>query len=210
MGDGTRAGVASLRATRWFTGEPVPTGEIVRVLEAARWTGSARNRQPWRFVVVRDRELQRRLSLLGGYAGHLATAPVVVLLAIDHGTGGEDAEFDGGRVAQSLMLAAHAAGLGSCPASFFPAANVARAGRLAGVEPPWRVRTAISLGYPAPAPEGRSAIPTGRLPLDRLVRWIEPSTTVDAAGSSTYVDTMHRERIIGLAGARRGDLDGRA
>jgi nitroreductase len=163
---------AVLRATRWFTGTPVPEEDVVRVLEAARWTGSARNRQPWRFVVVTDSRLRGELSLLGGYAGHLAGAPVVVLLAVDHAAGGEDAEFDAGRAAQSLMLAAHRLGLGSCPASFFPADNAERAAWLAGVEAPWKVRTAISLGYPAPAPRGRSAIPTGRLPLDRLVRWI--------------------------------------
>ncbi|WP_220040328.1 nitroreductase family protein [Nonomuraea aridisoli] len=166
--------MTGLRAVRWFTDEPVPTREILKVLEAARWTGSARNRQPWRFVVVRDHTLQKRLSTLGGYAGHLATAPVVVLLAIDHGTGGEDAEFDAGRAVQNLMLAAHAVGLGSCPASFFPAPNAEQAGRLVDVEPPWKVRAAISLGYPAPAPKGTSAIPSGRLPLDHLVRWLGP------------------------------------
>jgi len=171
-GEPLRAEVASLRATRWFADTPVPARDVMRVLEAARWTGSARNRQPWRFLVVQDLGLRKRLSLLGGYAAHLAAAPVVVLLAVDHLTGGEDAEFDGGRAAQSLMLAAHGLGLASCPASFFPASNAEQAGRLAGVEAPWKVRTAISLGYPAPAPRGRSAIPSGRLPLDRLVRWI--------------------------------------
>lgn len=167
---------SSLRATRWFADTPVPRHEIVRVLEAARWTGSARNRQPWRFVVVRDPGLRSELSRLGAYAAHLAGAPVVVLLAVDHASGGEDAEFDAGRAAQNLMLAAHDLGLGSCPASFFPAANAERAGRLVGVEAPWKVRTGISLGHPAPArgPGGRSAIPPGRLPLDRLVRWIDP------------------------------------
>ncbi|MEW2353028.1 nitroreductase family protein [Spirillospora sp. NPDC029432] len=61
-----RAPVSSLRATRWFDDRPVPAAEIVRMLEAARWTGSARNRQPWRFVVVQDRGPLRELSLLGG------------------------------------------------------------------------------------------------------------------------------------------------
>ncbi|MEU0563836.1 nitroreductase family protein [Nonomuraea sp. NPDC005983] len=173
MGETLRAEVASLRATRWFADTPVPTSEIVRVLEAARWTGSARNRQPWRFVVVRDRGLQKALSLLGAYAAHLAAAPVVVLLAVNQETGGEDAEFDAGRAAQSLMLAAHGLGMGTCPASFFPAYNAERAARMVDVEAPWKVRTAISLGYPAPTPPGRSAIPSGRLPLDRLVRWID-------------------------------------
>lgn len=159
----------SLRATRWFTQDPVTEDELHAVLEAGRWTGSARNRQPWRFVVVRDRTVRRQLAELGSYAGHLATAPLVIALGVDEEAGGEDAQFDAGRAAQNMMLAAHFQGLGSCPASFFPAANADRAGRLCALTPPWRVRTALSLGHPAPAPPGRSAIPTGRLSLAELV-----------------------------------------
>lgn len=161
--------LTSLRATRWFTADPVTDDDLRRVLEAARWTGSARNRQPWRFAVVRDRSRLADLGRLGAYAGHLAGAPLAVLVAVDADVSRDDAEFDAGRAAQNLMLAAHALGLGSCPASFFPAENVTRAGDLIGLKAPWRVRTAISLGRPAPAPEGRSAIPTGRLPLTELV-----------------------------------------
>lgn len=171
-GESLQAQVRSLRATRWFEDRPVSRQQVMGVLEAARWTGSARNRQPWRFIVVTDPDLQAKLSRLGAYAGHLAAAPVVVLLALDSTAGGEDAEFDAGRAAQNLMLAAHGLGLGTCPASFFPASNAEQAGRLAGVEPPWKVRTAISLGHPAPAPSGKSAIPSGRVPLSSLVRWL--------------------------------------
>ncbi|NRQ36245.1 nitroreductase family protein [Nonomuraea sp. NN258] len=161
--------IASLRATRHFTADPVAAGQLRAVLEAARWTGSARNRQPWRFVVVRDPALLGRLSRLGAYAGHLAGAPLAILLAVDATLSTQDAEFDAGRAAQNLMLAAHALGLGTCPASFFPAANAGTATELAGLPAPWRVRTAISLGHPAPAPPGASAIARGRHPLDVLV-----------------------------------------
>ena len=171
-GESLQAELCSLRATRWFADRPVARQQIVTVLEAARWTGSARNRQPWRFTVVTDLGLQEKLSRLGAYAGHLAAAPVVVLMAVDSRAGGEDAEFDAGRAAQSLMLAAHGLGLGTCPASFFPASNAEQAGYLVDVKPPWRVRTAISLGHPAPAPRGKSAIPSGRIPLDGMVRWV--------------------------------------
>lgn len=159
----------ALRATRWFTSEPVSPADVDRILDTGRWTGSARNRQPWRIAVVRDGDVRARLSRLGAYALHLAAAPLVLLLAIDTAGGGADAEFDAGRLAQSLMLAADALGLGSCPVTFFPGDNVARATALAGLAPPWRVRTAIALGRPAPAPGGgRPAIPTGRKPLGDL------------------------------------------
>ena len=172
--DALRA-LASLRAVRRYTSDPVGDDVLDRVLEAGRWTGSARNRQPWRIAVVRDPGRRAELARLGAYAGHLRDAPVVLLLAVDTAAGGADAEFDAGRLAQTLMLAAAAVGLGSCPVTFFPDGNVARATAIAGTAPPWRVRTGIALGRPAtPAPRtGRPAIPAGRRPRSALL--IDPS-----------------------------------
>lgn len=165
--DGLRL-LASLRATRAFTGEPVPDDALAAILEVGRWTGSARNRQPWRVVVVRDRDRRVALSRLGAYAQVLAGAPLVLLLAIDSATGGVDAEFDAGRLAQAMMLAAHAHGLGCCPATLFPDENVRRATAAAGLAPPWRVRTAIAVGRPGVTPRGRRAIPSGRRPIEEF------------------------------------------
>ncbi|QUH01735.1 nitroreductase family protein [Saccharopolyspora erythraea] len=156
----------SLRATRWFTDADVADEDLRRILDTARWTGSARNRQPWRFHTVRNAATREELSACGAYALHVRTAPVVVLLALDRS--GADAEFDGGRVAQTVMLAAQRLGLGSCPVTFFPADNAGRVTALAGFAPPWEVRTGIALGHPAPTPSGTSAIRTGRLPLTSL------------------------------------------
>lgn len=158
------------RAARRFSPAPVDAGDLRRMLEAGRWTGSARNRQPWRFAVVEDAALRRALSRLGAYAQHLAGAPLVVALAVDESSGA-DSHFDAGRAAQSIMSAAGALGYGSCPATLFPEVNVDRAGVLLGLAAPWRVRWALAVGRPAPGPAGggRRAIPEGRRPLDELV-----------------------------------------
>ena len=58
----------SLRTVRFFEPKPVPQEVLGDVLEVARYSGSARNRQPWEFVVVRDRRTLRRLAALEGYA----------------------------------------------------------------------------------------------------------------------------------------------
>ena len=65
----------SLRAVRGFRPDPVPRGVVDDILEVARWTGSASNRQPWELVVVRDQETLRALAEVKGYASHLAGAP---------------------------------------------------------------------------------------------------------------------------------------
>jgi nitroreductase len=160
------------RATPRFLADPVPAEHVAAMIEAARWTGSARNRQPWRFVVVRDAVLRAELSRLGAYAQHLAGAPLVVGLAVDESSGA-DAHFDMGRAAQVLMSAAADLGYGTCPATLFPDSNVAAAGCLVGMEPPWMIRWALSVGRPAPAPDGAAgvrAIPSGRRSAEVLVR----------------------------------------
>ena len=62
----------SLRSVRRFSSQPVPDTVVQDILEVARWTGSAKNTQPWELVVVSDRDLLTQLAALGHYAGHLA------------------------------------------------------------------------------------------------------------------------------------------
>lgn len=85
--------IRGLRAVRHFRADPVGVSVVERIVDTARWTGSARNRQPWRFVAVTDPDARRALSRLGGYAVHLATAPLVLVLA-SRDNGFADTEFD--------------------------------------------------------------------------------------------------------------------
>lgn len=164
----------ALRSTRRFLPRPVEADRLEQLIEVARWTGSARNRQPWRFIALADPGRQRRLGELGAYAQHLATAPLVlVLLSEDNGR--LDTEFDVGRVSQTIALAAHELGLGSCLATLHPADRVDAAARLLGAPPGWLPRHAMSVGYPAPpALLGPSAVPTGRLAVGELLTRLPP------------------------------------
>ena len=54
------------RSIRRFKPDPVPEEHIKIILEAARWAPSGDNAQPWRFVVVTDREKIKALGQLGG------------------------------------------------------------------------------------------------------------------------------------------------
>jgi nitroreductase len=166
----------SLRAVRRFSERAISDPVLRDILEVGRWTGSAKNTQPWQVVVVRDRETLQALSKLGQYAGHVAGAQCALVLVMD----GAQNAFDCGRLAERLMLAAWAHGVGSCIGSLFPDENVAAAKRLLGIEEEHWVRHTISLGYPADerarrissTPGTRTALPAiGRKPLDEFVRW---------------------------------------
>lgn len=49
---------------RQYSSEPVPDDIVDQLLELARWTGSSKNTQPWRFIVVRDKDRLRKISAL--------------------------------------------------------------------------------------------------------------------------------------------------
>lgn len=170
-----------LRSCRTYLDGPVAEASVQTWLDAARWCGSSRNSQPWRFVVVRDAAVREELAGLGDHTGHLAVAPVVIVLASIDGHFPFSRAFDLGRVAQSLMLAAAGEGVGSCIGVFEPPSNMDRARELLGIPAELHVDLAIGFGWPAPrgpaTVDAASPSPSGRLPLAALVSYERYGTT---------------------------------
>lgn len=136
----------SLRAVRSFRPDPVPQEVVDDILEVARWSGSASNRQPWELVVIRDRETLEALASVEGYAHHLADAPLGIVLVMA-GERPTQETYDEGRLAERVMLAALAHGVGSSIGWIVGGGRDAARGIL-GIPEGRMVRTAISLGYP--------------------------------------------------------------
>jgi nitroreductase len=156
----------SLRAVRQFRGDPVPQEVVDDVLEVARLSGSASNKQPWELVVVRDRETLQALAGVEGYAGHLAGAALGIV-PVMAGEREEQEAYDEGRLCERIMLAAHAHGVGSS-IGWFVRGGRSEAKRLLGVPQERTLRTAISLGYAdESARRGRGG--PARKPLDEIV-----------------------------------------
>jgi len=138
------------------------------VLEVARWSGSASNKQPWEILVVRERDTLRSLASVGGYAWHLAGAPLGIVLVMA-GERAEQETYDEGRLAERIMLAAHAHGVGSS-IGWIVGSGRAEARELLGVPQEKVVRTAISLGYPEEgAGSSRASYGPARKSLDEIV-----------------------------------------
>jgi nitroreductase len=154
----------SLRAVREFEPTPVPEDVVSDILEVARWSGSASNQQPAEIVVVRDRATLKTLAGLDGYVGHLAGAALAMVIVMP-GKWDEGETFDEGRLSERIMLAGLGHGLGSS-IGWFGDKGSSEAHRLLNLPHGHRLRTAISLGYPAAKPRrGR------RKPPERLVHW---------------------------------------
>src|SRR5256886_11956809 len=107
-----------LRAVRQLRPDPLPEPVLHDILEVARWSGSAGNRQPWEFVVVRDRDVLLQLAKIdGANAGHLANAAVGIAIVIRPEVPDLDA-YDEGRLAERILLAAAAYGVGAAIGHF--------------------------------------------------------------------------------------------
>jgi nitroreductase len=165
--------IKSLRSVRLFSEREIPDDVLLDILDAGRWTGSAKNTQPWDLIVVKNRDSLEALAQRGRYAGHLAYAPLAIALVMH----GDDVStlMDEGRLMQNLMLAAWAHGVGSCIASIYPAANEQRARELLGIPKDRNLRTMLSIGYPA-GPEAlrlpeNAPIPRGRRAMADVVSW---------------------------------------
>jgi nitroreductase len=142
--------VASKREVREYADRPLPDDVLTQILQAGRSAGSSKNTQPWRFIVLRDREHRHALApslMAPRNLDRCAVAVAVVLL-------NDRLRFDAGRVAQNMMVAAWALGVGSCPNSVRPDEHdrVREDLRLpAGAA----IATVLTLGYPAPGSKPR-------------------------------------------------------
>jgi nitroreductase len=137
----------SLRQIRQLRPDPVPQQALDDILDVARWTGSARNLQPWDFIVIDDRAtLQTLATIDGSHAAHLATAGAGVALVMSGDLEHLDFDtYDEGRLSERIMLAAAAHGLGSA-IGWFNGPSAAEAKRILGVPEERLLRSVISLG----------------------------------------------------------------
>src|SRR5438132_11632845 len=71
-----------LRQVRQFTAQPVPQALIDDILEVGRWTGSGMNRQPWEFVLVRNRDTLREIAQAEAANSHLAGANFAIVIVM--------------------------------------------------------------------------------------------------------------------------------
>jgi nitroreductase len=151
--------IVSKRDTRAYADKPIPPEALNRILQAGRMAGSAKNSQLWRFVLLEERTRKEELAACGQFAAHIPSAATVVAIVMPK----EGRDFDAGRAAQNMMLAAHADGIASCPVSMHDQ-DCAR--RVLGLPEEHKVPIVLAFGYPPATPRAPG---TPRVPLDELV-----------------------------------------
>jgi len=162
------------RAVREYAAEPVEQDMIRHLIAAAIQAPSAVNEQQWTFTVVRNQALLDRISdeakahtlatmppsAHPHFTSHLTDplfqifyhAPVLILISAN--TEGVWNVEDCALAAENLMLAAYAAGLGSCWIGFAQLYLKTPEGRAAlGLPAAWAPVAPIIVGHPEVVPQ---------------------------------------------------------
>jgi nitroreductase len=137
--------IRTLLAVRSYNDTPVPDDVVRRIVEAGRLTGSGMNRQPWHFIVIRERETLRRLGALASSGSYVAQAPLAIVVATDRS---RFAVSDASRAIQSMLLAGWADGVGSNWVGF---GGLESARGLLDIPASLDVLAILPFGYPARA-----------------------------------------------------------
>ena len=167
--------ITGRRAVREYTAQAVDELSIHALIDAAVQAPSAVNQQPWTFTVVREQSMLDQISREAEFhvlanmppnlqsdhfrsrltdPGFLIFYHAPVLISISAGAQGPWIVEDGALAAENLMLAAHAAGLGTCWTGFAQSfLNTSNGKNMLGVPPAWVPVAPIIVGYPkAPPP----------------------------------------------------------
>jgi len=129
--------IVSRREVRQYADRPIDEAAKRRILEAGRLSGSSRNRQQRRFVVLRDHSA---VAQVVWSPENITGAALVVAIVIS----GKGSGFDAGRAAQNMLLAAHNEGIGSCPNGI---SDAHAAAALTGAGGDEQVVTILSFGH---------------------------------------------------------------
>ena len=139
------------RSIRKYTSQTVSDEIIRELLNAGMHAPTARNCQPWHFVVVNDRDIIDGLSEAHPHAKMLKKAPLAILVCGDKTLQEEDAYLiqDCSAVTQNIMLAAYAYGLGSVWLGMYPRSDrMENVGKLLELPDHILPIALISIGYP--------------------------------------------------------------
>jgi len=185
--------VVKRRSIRKFSEERVPEKVLNKVLDAGRWAPSAGNSQPWRFIVVTDVDVKKRIAEIftefsrkawaklsperarylaarGGSWDKSSVAKIPVLIVVCYEVSERMKEefvlVSAWCAIENMLLGATAEGLGSCIYTFYGVEEENMLKEMLRVPERYRIAAIIQLGYSAAEPPAPS-----RKTLDEIVSY---------------------------------------
>jgi len=149
--------ILTRRSIRRYENKDLPDEVLQQILEAGRQAPSAANRQPIRFVVVKDNSLLKSLcdTLITRF---VKSAPVAIVGCADIKSllTGKWAVVDTAIAMQTMVIAAWSLGIGSC---WIGACDEGKVKELLKIPDKWKVVGLVTFGYPAEQPKPKKKKP---------------------------------------------------
>jgi nitroreductase len=135
--------ILSRRVQRTFWDKPVEPDKLSKIVDAGRHAMSARNMQPWQFIVIRNRDTLKEIGALCSTGKFVADSPSAIVVLKDVGNA-RWADVDCAQAVQNMADAGWALGLGTCWVGNFDAGKI---GAMLGVPSGWAIFTILPFGY---------------------------------------------------------------
>jgi len=155
------------RSVREFLDKPVSRQALERIVDSARFAPTARNVQPWEFVVVTDKVMLERIGQICEHGKFISRSAACILVF------SQDTKYyleDCCAATQNAMLAAAALGIGSCWVAGDKKPYAAMFNELCRVPSHCKLVSLIALGYPSSKTAFRE---TAKRPLTEVLHWEE-------------------------------------
>ncbi|MEW6009259.1 MAG: nitroreductase family protein [Candidatus Omnitrophota bacterium] len=154
--------IKSRRSIRKFSSKPIPKETILKLLDAARLAPTARNVQPWEFIVVTDTKIRTTIASFTVNGPFIKDAPVCVLII------SKDTKYyleDGCAATVNILLAAADLGIGACWVAGDKKDYCQKVLSLFKVPDGYKLVSMVALGVAAEKPD------VTKKELDDLVHW---------------------------------------
>jgi len=156
--------INSRRSIRKYTTQQVTDEQVTELLRAAMSAPSAGNQQPWRFVVIRSRELLEQIPTFHPHASMTPQASLIVAVCGDMTNLRIPERWvqDCSAATENLLLAAHEMGLGAVWLGVYPTEERVEGVRQLVALPDYIMPLSmVAIGYPAEQPPAADRFDAG-------------------------------------------------
>uniref|UniRef100_A0A7J3KFZ9 Nitroreductase family protein n=1 Tax=Staphylothermus marinus TaxID=2280 RepID=A0A7J3KFZ9_STAMA len=150
------------RSIRRFKQEKPPIELVLKAIDTARYAPSARNSQPWRFIIIDERSLIEKLAKIHHGAKPLENAPLAIAVVCHMDESPVSYMVDCANATTYLLLALHALGLGAVWIQTLR--NIDEIKKLLNIPDNAIPIALVAIGYPDEAPVAKQ-----RKPLEEIV-----------------------------------------
>jgi len=133
------------RSIRRYINKPIPDEIIKDIIDCARLAPTANNKQPWLFVVIKDKKLKEKIAELTDYGKFIKQADCCIAVFC------EDTKYyleDGSAATENILLAAWHYGIGSCWIAGDKKSYAEEIRKILEIPQKYKLVSLISLGYP--------------------------------------------------------------